>query len=251
VEEDDAEIGALVVWLDDEAAVHVGMTARLEDEQPPHMIAARERVAALFENRRAAERLDTAGDDPEGLTAGVVVDRADTPGVRHRTKLDSPIDEFSESDHGRFGRVSEETQEPLNSEKSRRCDLSDRRPVAAPSPLVRVCADARFHGIPKDVSQGPKQLRVRALQRCAKAVLEEVGVGLVSTVEAKRIAPVERLHRVREQAVGRLYDQMEVVWHEAIRKALELVAMNDPFQATKEVHAIRVEPEDLLTIAPS
>ena len=77
VEEDDAEVGAVVVRLDDEAAVHVGVPARLVDEQPAHVVEPLERVAALVEDRRAARRFDAARDDPEGLAGRVVVDRAD------------------------------------------------------------------------------------------------------------------------------------------------------------------------------
>ena len=75
VEEDDAEIGVVVVRLDDEAAVHVGVAARLVDEQPPHVVEPLERVAPLVEDRRALRRLDAARDDPERLARRVVVDR--------------------------------------------------------------------------------------------------------------------------------------------------------------------------------
>jgi hypothetical protein len=67
VEEDDAEVGAVVVRLDDEAAVHVRVAARLVDEEPPNVVEPLERVAALVEDRRAARRLDTARHDPERL----------------------------------------------------------------------------------------------------------------------------------------------------------------------------------------
>ena len=77
VEEDDAEVGAVVLGVRDEAAVHVGMSARLVDEQLPHVVQMLEREAALLENRAPAERLDAAGDDPERLAARVVVDRLD------------------------------------------------------------------------------------------------------------------------------------------------------------------------------
>ena len=66
-----------VVRLDDEAAVHVGVAARLVDEQPPHVVEPLECVAALVEDRRAVRGIDSAGHDPERLAAGVVVDRAD------------------------------------------------------------------------------------------------------------------------------------------------------------------------------
>ena len=52
VEEDDAEVGAVVVRLDDEAAVHVGVPARLVHEQAPHVVEPVVRVAALVEDRR-------------------------------------------------------------------------------------------------------------------------------------------------------------------------------------------------------
>ena len=77
VEEDDAEVGGGVVRRDDEAAVHVRVPARLVDEQPPHVVEALVRVAAPLEDRRALRRVDAVGDDPERLSARVVVDRAD------------------------------------------------------------------------------------------------------------------------------------------------------------------------------
>ena len=81
MEEHDAEIALLVVRLDDEAAVHVRVASRLEDEQPPDVVETRSSVAALVEDRRSARRLDAAGDDPEGLAARVVVDGFDPHGV--------------------------------------------------------------------------------------------------------------------------------------------------------------------------
>ena len=77
VEEHDAEVGAVVVRRHDVAAVHVGVAARLVDEQPADVVEPLERVAASLEDRRAPERLDAAGDDPKRLATGVVVDRPD------------------------------------------------------------------------------------------------------------------------------------------------------------------------------
>ena len=57
VEEDDAEVGAVVLRLGDEAAVHVGVPARLVDEQPAQVVEPLGGVAALLEDRVAAERL--------------------------------------------------------------------------------------------------------------------------------------------------------------------------------------------------
>jgi hypothetical protein len=77
VEEDDAEVGVLVVRLDDVAAVHVRVPARLEDEQPTDVVEPLERVTPFLQDRAAAERLHSSRDDPERLPAGVVVDGAD------------------------------------------------------------------------------------------------------------------------------------------------------------------------------
>ena len=79
VEEDDAEVGAVVVRRNDEAAVHVRVTAGLEDEEAADVVEPLERVAAAVEDRLTAERVDAGRDDAEGLASGVVVDG----GYRH------------------------------------------------------------------------------------------------------------------------------------------------------------------------
>ena len=53
------------------------MPSRLVNEQPAHVVDAIECVATLVENRRAAQRLDAVGHDPEGLARGVIVGCAD------------------------------------------------------------------------------------------------------------------------------------------------------------------------------
>ena len=77
VEEDDAEVRFRVLGLDDEAAVHVGVPARLVHEQPANVVEPVVRVAPLVEDRRTLRRLDSVRDDPERLARGVVVDRTD------------------------------------------------------------------------------------------------------------------------------------------------------------------------------
>ena len=77
VEEDDPEVGVVVVRRHDVAAVHVGVASRLVDEQPADVVEPLERVAPPLQDRRAPERLDASRDDPERLATGVVVDRPD------------------------------------------------------------------------------------------------------------------------------------------------------------------------------
>ncbi len=75
VEEDDAEIGAVVVRRAHEAAVHVGVPTRLVDEQLSDRIKPIGREAAPFEDRRALRLPDAARHDAKRLPARVVVGR--------------------------------------------------------------------------------------------------------------------------------------------------------------------------------
>src|SRR5205814_22345 len=78
VEEDDAEVGTVVLRLRDVAAVHVRVAARLIDEQAAHLVEVLERVAALGKARHARERPHAAGDDAKRLAGSVVVDGLDS-----------------------------------------------------------------------------------------------------------------------------------------------------------------------------
>jgi hypothetical protein len=53
------------------------VAARLEDEQPPHVVEALERVAAPLQHGAPAQGLDASCDDAKRLAARVVVDGAD------------------------------------------------------------------------------------------------------------------------------------------------------------------------------
>jgi hypothetical protein len=77
VEEEHAELRPVVDGIGDEAAVHIGMAARLVDQELPHAVEVLGRIAPLVEHRLAGNRPDAPGHDPEGLTGRVVVDRCD------------------------------------------------------------------------------------------------------------------------------------------------------------------------------
>ena len=77
VEEDGAELCAVVVARQDEAAVHVGVPARLEDQQLADPIVIAERRRATLEHRRPLQQRCAARDDAERLAGGVVVGRLD------------------------------------------------------------------------------------------------------------------------------------------------------------------------------
>ena len=77
MEEDDAEIGAVVVRRDDVAAVHVRVPARLVHEQSAEAIEVVAREAPALQDRRPLERRHAARDDAERLATRVVVDDRD------------------------------------------------------------------------------------------------------------------------------------------------------------------------------
>jgi hypothetical protein len=73
VEEDDPEIRVPILRLGDEAAVHVRVAAGLVHEEASDVVEPLRGIAPLVEDRPAAQGLDAAGDDPEGLAGGVIV----------------------------------------------------------------------------------------------------------------------------------------------------------------------------------
>ncbi len=77
VPEQHAEPCAAVVGRDREAAVHVGVPARLVAQQAPHAVdlGARPRVLAPVAHRRAGDVRRARRHDPERLAGGVVVGR--------------------------------------------------------------------------------------------------------------------------------------------------------------------------------
>ena len=73
VEEHDADVAFVVDRLGHEAAVHVGVAARLVDEQPSNVIEVLRRVPALVEDGPSHQRYDSTAHDAEGFARGVVV----------------------------------------------------------------------------------------------------------------------------------------------------------------------------------
>jgi hypothetical protein len=81
VEEDRAELRALVVGRGDEASVHPAVAARLLDEQPAHVVEASRGMLAPLGDARAGQAGNAAGHDAERLARGVIVDGADEGGA--------------------------------------------------------------------------------------------------------------------------------------------------------------------------
>ena len=79
VPEQHAEVRAVVVGRHQEAAVHVGVAARLVAQQPPHRVdrAGRGRGSRRSSTVAPGDRGRAAGHDPERLAGRVVVRRGD------------------------------------------------------------------------------------------------------------------------------------------------------------------------------
>jgi hypothetical protein len=82
VEEHDAELGTRVVRRHDMAAVHVRVTAGLEDHEAAHVVEVVAGEAPPLEDRCALERRHAARHDPKRLAARVVVDGLDPHELR-------------------------------------------------------------------------------------------------------------------------------------------------------------------------
>jgi hypothetical protein len=76
MEEDHPKLGALVLRLCDETAIHVRVPAWLEDEQLADLVEVVERVAPLLEDGASAQGRDPTADDAKGFAGGVIVDGA-------------------------------------------------------------------------------------------------------------------------------------------------------------------------------
>jgi hypothetical protein len=83
VEEHAPDIGAGVLRFSHEASVHVGVTARLVNEQASDVIGVVEGITSLGQDRVALKRRGSVPDDAEGFPRGVVIDGGDAQGFGH------------------------------------------------------------------------------------------------------------------------------------------------------------------------
>jgi hypothetical protein len=95
MEEHDAELCASVLRIGDESAIHVGVPARLEDQQLTNVVEVFEGVTTLLHNGGAAQRGHATADDAKRFAGGVVIDGADHQltagrGCAHRLILPEP-----------------------------------------------------------------------------------------------------------------------------------------------------------------
>jgi hypothetical protein len=92
VPEEDAEVGAAVVGRHEEAAVHVGVSARLVAEHAPDDLGRLRRHGRLApgRHRRPGQLRRPARDDPERLARRVVVRRDDLHGRAECRRLYGP-----------------------------------------------------------------------------------------------------------------------------------------------------------------
>jgi hypothetical protein len=91
--------------------------------------------------------------------------------------------------------------------------------VSAPSPALRVRAQARLDRVESDVPEGGEQVLVGLYQATAIPTLEQMPDPVVSTVERLCVGAVEPGHPTSEVWSRRLEDQVIVVDHQAVGQA--------------------------------
>ena len=77
VEEDNSELGPVVLRLRDKATVHVGVPARFVHEQLADVVQMLQREAPLLQDGLSPESRHAAADDPKWFAGGVIVHGAD------------------------------------------------------------------------------------------------------------------------------------------------------------------------------
>jgi len=77
-----------------------------------------------------------------------------------------------------------------------------------------------------------------ALVNRPEAVLEEVCLAAVSTIEPQGKTAVERSHPMRDLSVVRFEHQVIVVRHQAIREAVKPRARDNPRKTLQKVDAV-------------
>ena len=83
MEEDHAELGSVILRLRDEAAVHVGVPARFENEQLADVVEVLQREAPFLQDGLSLEGWHTTADDPKRFAGSVIVDGADHQAAPH------------------------------------------------------------------------------------------------------------------------------------------------------------------------
>src|SRR4029079_17099925 len=94
-----------------------------------------------------------------------------------------------------------------------------RRAAAAPKPSVGRGAQTGRDRVDGHVPHRCPKLSVGTNDLCAVTALEEMAGVIVSVVEDPRVRAVEPLHPYAEVRLGRHDDQVNMVVHQAIRKA--------------------------------
>jgi hypothetical protein len=115
-----------------------------------------------------------------------------------------------------------------------------RRLVAAPPPLVGMCAQTGADGIPERVPDDDPELDRTADQHASEASLKDVANAVMTGVERARIPPVRETHATRQARPRRTHNNVIVVAHQAVREEFPVVALNDASKPVEEVSSVLI-----------
>jgi hypothetical protein len=124
----------------------------------------------------------------------------------------------------------------------------ERRGVAAPGPALGLLAQARPHGVERDISDGRPELLVARDVNGAEPALKDVPDAPMSFVEAPGVAAVKRLHAGTEVCLRSFEKQMDVIRHEAVRQAPPPLPPDDLPEDRQVCPAVDVVEKDLAPI---
>jgi hypothetical protein len=126
-----------------------------------------------------------------------------------------------------------------------------RRAIAAPSPLARVLAQPRPHGIEHDVAANLQEVRFVDDRGRAVRTLEDMPGSVVPSIEPLRVRAVEMTHSCAARRLGSLQEEMEVIRHDAVRVAEPCEPLHSSGEHLEPgLVVMGVEEEALLGVAP-
>jgi hypothetical protein len=167
----------------------------------------------------------------------------DHPILTTRRSLAPLIDEGSITPAS-FGSVITKVAKQLTDRNDPFVCLTYKRSVRTPRPLLRPGADTRTHGIENNVASKLEHMAV-ARDKCREeSALEQMPATLVAAIEPLRVDPIELSHAAREVRLGRQYNQVVVIAHQAVCNAPPPEPVQDLLQDTQERPAINIIRKD-------
>ena len=137
-------------------------------------------------------------------------------------------------------------QYPVSRQKRWRGDEARRRPVTRPAVGLGFAGGLGSNRVEHDIAAELQQIALAVHDDCFEPTLQHVADPTVMAIEGLGVDPVELAHGPRQIGVGRLYNQVKVVVHQAIGVQQQMKPSNDARQHIEEPLPVLVIHEDVL-----